>query len=137
MIEDVDWEVISSWRFYRMGTLMHSGSLTFSYHRHLKLQTCGFRIRCCSQVEVSRRKVLEQLDNNLTNGDERAALAIVKDLQGKPGGLRCFGAARQVRSLFSNEVLPRKLGFLLRLLGNFTCRCPKGFTLWMNWGSME
>ncbi|KAJ8770217.1 hypothetical protein K2173_011570 [Erythroxylum novogranatense] len=29
-------------------------------------------------------------------GDERTALALVKDLQGKPEGLRCFGAARQV-----------------------------------------
>ena len=40
--------------------------------------------------------MLEQVDKELTNGDDRAALALVKDLQGKPGGLRCFGAARQV-----------------------------------------
>ena len=39
--------------------------------------------------------MLEQVDKELTNGDDRAALALVKDLQGKPGGLRCFGAARQ------------------------------------------
>lgn len=44
----------------------------------------------------SRWKVLEQLDKELSKGDDRAALNLVKDLQGKPGGLRCFGAARQI-----------------------------------------
>lgn len=66
--------------------------------RQLKLVTCEFsvRIRCCSNVEVCRRQVLEQVDKELTKGDDRAALALVKDFQGKPSGLRCFGAARQV-----------------------------------------
>lgn len=45
---------------------------------------------------MSRRQVLKQVDEELGKGDERAALSLVKDLQGKPGGLRCFGAARQV-----------------------------------------
>lgn len=40
--------------------------------------------------------MLEKLDKELLKGDDRAALALVKDLQGKPDGLRCFGAARQV-----------------------------------------
>ncbi|KAF7817875.1 hypothetical protein G2W53_023330 [Senna tora] len=52
--------------------------------------------RCSSEVGVSRRQIIEQVDKELANGDDRAALALVKDLQGKPGGLRCFGAARQV-----------------------------------------
>ncbi|CAN1761263.1 hypothetical protein LINPERHAP1_LOCUS7849 [Linum perenne] len=39
---------------------------------------------------------LEQVDKELSIGDERAALSLVRDLQGKPNGLRCFGAARQV-----------------------------------------
>ncbi|GAB2287363.1 hypothetical protein Dimus_021743 [Dionaea muscipula] len=43
-----------------------------------------------------RRQVLEQLDKELAKGDEKTALSLVKDSQGKPGGLRCFGAARQV-----------------------------------------
>lgn len=43
-----------------------------------------------------RWQVLEQVDKELSKGDERAALSLVKDLQGKPHGLRCFGAARQV-----------------------------------------
>ncbi|XP_019420025.1 PREDICTED: uncharacterized protein LOC109330324 [Lupinus angustifolius] len=54
------------------------------------------RIRCCSKVEVSKKQVLEQVDKELTKGDDRAALALVKDFQGKPGGLKCFGAATQV-----------------------------------------
>ncbi|XP_030466979.1 uncharacterized protein LOC115685964 [Syzygium oleosum] len=49
-----------------------------------------------SQVEFSRRQVLERVDEELAKGNERAALALVKDSQGKPGGLRCFGSARQV-----------------------------------------
>ncbi|XP_022859904.1 uncharacterized protein LOC111380546 isoform X3 [Olea europaea var. sylvestris] len=44
----------------------------------------------------SRWKGLDQLDKELSKGDERAALNLVKDLQGKPGCLRCFGAARQI-----------------------------------------
>lgn len=40
--------------------------------------------------------MLEQIDLKLSSGDERAALSLVKDLQGKPDGLICFGAARQV-----------------------------------------
>ncbi|KAK3418493.1 hypothetical protein EUGRSUZ_H04431 [Eucalyptus grandis] len=48
------------------------------------------------QVEFSRRQVLERVDEELAKGNERAALGLVKDSQGKPGGLRCFGSARQV-----------------------------------------
>ncbi|KAJ6757264.1 hypothetical protein OIU74_026498 [Salix koriyanagi] len=60
------------------------------------------RLRFCSKkivgssVGVERQQVLEQVDKELGKGDERAALSLVKDLQGKPGGLRCFGAARQI-----------------------------------------
>lgn len=64
---------------------------------------CG-GLLCCSQLRssnsriVSGLSVLEQVDKELMKGDERAALSLVKDLQGKPGGLRCFGAARQVHA---------------------------------------
>lgn len=60
------------------------------------------RLRFCSKtivgssVGVQRQQVLEQVDKELSKGDERAALSLVKDLQGKPGGLRCFGAGRQI-----------------------------------------
>ncbi|KAI3900499.1 hypothetical protein MKW92_035216 [Papaver armeniacum] len=43
-----------------------------------------------------RWKALEQIDEELMKGDERAALSLVKELQGKPGGLCCFGTARQI-----------------------------------------
>ncbi|XP_033136595.1 uncharacterized protein LOC103837330 isoform X1 [Brassica rapa] len=50
-----------------------------------------------SETALSRRRqALEQVDSELSSGNERAALSLVKDLQGKAGGLRCFGAARQV-----------------------------------------
>ncbi|KAK0602809.1 hypothetical protein LWI29_037139 [Acer saccharum] len=49
-----------------------------------------------SEIQVSKRQVLQQIDKELINGNDREALSLVKDLQGKPGGLRCFGAARQV-----------------------------------------
>lgn len=61
-----------------------------------RLRLSTFRILSSSEIGVSRRQVLEQLDKELSKGYERAALSLVKDLQGKPGGLRCFGAARQV-----------------------------------------
>lgn len=48
--------------------------------------------------------VLEQVDKELKKGDDRAALSLVKDLQGKPGGLRCFGAARQVHTGTSEAI---------------------------------
>ncbi|KAJ9565066.1 hypothetical protein OSB04_001032 [Centaurea solstitialis] len=49
---------------------------------------------------------LEQVDKELSKGDDRAALSLVKDLQSKPGGLRCFGAAQQVpQRLYSLDEL--------------------------------
>ncbi|KVH88532.1 hypothetical protein Ccrd_026599 [Cynara cardunculus var. scolymus] len=42
-----------------------------------------------------RREILEQVDKELSKGDDRAARSLVKDLHSKPGGLRCFGAAQQ------------------------------------------
>ncbi|KAL5136025.1 hypothetical protein HKD37_03G008788 [Glycine soja] len=77
---------------------LHVGVALTSCPGQLKPVTCEFRvrIRCSSNVGVSRQQVLEKLDKELAKGDDRAALALVKDLQGKPDGLRCFGAARQV-----------------------------------------
>lgn len=56
----------------------------------------AFSTICSSEVGVSRRQALEQLDKKLAEGDDKATLLLAKDLQGKPGGLRFFGAARQV-----------------------------------------
>ncbi|KAL3030462.1 hypothetical protein AAZX31_03G221400 [Glycine max] len=81
-----------------LALMQHVGVALTSCPGQLKPVTCEFRvrIRCSSNVGVSRQQVLEKLDKELAKGDDRAALALVKDLQGKPDGLRCFGAARQV-----------------------------------------
>lgn len=44
----------------------------------------------------NRLQILERVDDDLKKGDERRALSLVKELQGMPGGLMCFGAAREV-----------------------------------------
>ena len=77
-----------------------------SYLPRLRFPSFGV-ITCCSSEQqvsqfVSRRKVLEKVDEELAKGDDKSALFLVKDLQGKPGGLRCFGTARQVGLLFSS-----------------------------------
>jgi hypothetical protein len=72
------------------------GSPTTTCCCRLQLRLPAFRIVCSSEVAVSWRQALEQLDKKLAEGDEKAALAHAKDLQGKPGGLQFFGAARQV-----------------------------------------
>ncbi|XP_051113894.1 uncharacterized protein LOC127239675 isoform X3 [Andrographis paniculata] len=43
-----------------------------------------------------RLQILEQIDEELSKGNDRAALNLARNLQGKPGGLSCFGAARQI-----------------------------------------
>ncbi|XP_076928440.1 uncharacterized protein LOC143592392 [Bidens hawaiensis] len=56
--------------------------------------------------ELKRSLLLEQVDKELSKGDDRAALALVKDLHSQPGGLKAFGAAQQVpQKLYSlNEL---------------------------------
>nr|CAN70022.1 hypothetical protein VITISV_030170 [Vitis vinifera] len=61
-----------------------------------RLRVPTLRIVSSLGTNVSRWQVLEQVDKELAKGDDRTALSLVKDLQGKPDGLRCFGAARQV-----------------------------------------
>lgn len=45
---------------------------------------------------IRRRRALGRVDRELAKGNYKAALSLVKQLQGKPGGLRGFGAAQQV-----------------------------------------
>ncbi|XP_076910574.1 uncharacterized protein LOC143568263 [Bidens hawaiensis] len=56
--------------------------------------------------ELKRASLLEQVDKQLSKGDDRAALALVKHLHSQPAGLRAFGAAQQVpQKLYSlNEL---------------------------------
>ncbi|KAJ4765247.1 translation initiation factor 3 subunit I [Rhynchospora pubera] len=51
-----------------------------------------------SESAIFRSQKLAQLDEELRLGDDKAALFLVRDLQGHPTGrgLHCFGAARQV-----------------------------------------
>jgi len=71
-----------------MGTIAALGSL---------------RILCGTKSETRggglfslRKQVLEKVDEELSRGNDRAALSLIKRSQAQPGGLRCFGAARQV-----------------------------------------
>ncbi|KAL4637270.1 hypothetical protein ACB092_03G066100 [Castanea dentata] len=75
-----------------MGTVANYASLSC----RLQLKLPASRTTCSSEVVVSRGQVLEQVDKELAKGDDKAALSLVKHSQGKPGGLQCFGAARQV-----------------------------------------
>ncbi|KAK3014117.1 hypothetical protein RJ639_007909 [Escallonia herrerae] len=76
-----------------MGTVLNHGGVSSCWRVRLPdLRTVSLRgsggLRC---------QVLEQVDEELSKGNEREAVSLVKELQGKPaGGLRCFGAARQV-----------------------------------------
>lgn len=45
---------------------------------------------------LRRRRALKRVDRELYKGNFKSALSLVKHLQGKPGGLRGFGAAKQV-----------------------------------------
>lgn len=45
---------------------------------------------------IRRRRALKRVDRELYKGNFKSALSLVKHLQGKPGGLRGFGAAKQV-----------------------------------------
>ncbi|KAA8536917.1 hypothetical protein F0562_029395 [Nyssa sinensis] len=75
-----------------MGTLVYYAPLS----SHSQLRLTSFRIASLSKPSGFRWQVLEQVDEELSKGDEKTALSLVKDLQGKPEGLSCFGAARQV-----------------------------------------
>lgn len=84
-----------------MVMLLHSVGLSpFSNSQKSFVFHSYYNYRCIissSEIGLStRRQALEQVDSKLSSGDERAALSLVKELQGKPDGLRCFGAARQV-----------------------------------------
>ncbi|KAG8367214.1 hypothetical protein BUALT_Bualt16G0049300 [Buddleja alternifolia] len=88
------------------------------------------RCRIVSALEPAARggmrwQVLEQVDKELSKGNEKAAFNLVKDLQANSGGgLRCFGAARQsIKQAFADrsavELIPQRLYTLdeLRLNG--------------------
>ncbi|XP_021637822.2 uncharacterized protein LOC110633494 isoform X3 [Hevea brasiliensis] len=67
----------------------------------LRLKTPGDGILAPMKVKeadyaVRRRRALKRVDKELSKSDFKRALSLVKQLQGKPFGLRGFGAAKQV-----------------------------------------
>ncbi|XP_042517790.1 uncharacterized protein LOC122091740 [Macadamia integrifolia] len=84
-----------------MGLAVHGGGLLVYPRVRVRVRrTVG------SSQSVSPLQVLEQVDKHLEKGDDRLALSLVKDLQGKPGGLLGFGAARQIpQRLYSLDEL--------------------------------
>ncbi|XP_015624146.1 uncharacterized protein [Oryza sativa Japonica Group] len=98
-----------------------------------------------SEPAARLRAVLEQVDEELRKGNDEAALSLVRGSQGADGGLRFFGAARQVyfgggvRNLildtighnlsqkYRNRVIQHEAGHFLiaYLLGVL----PKGYTI--------
>ncbi|KAI3824420.1 hypothetical protein L1987_05879 [Smallanthus sonchifolius] len=82
---------------------------TFKWHTISSISNSRYRIHqtlASSSSEAGIIGELEQVDKELSKGDDRAALSLVKDLQSKPGGLRAFGAAQQVpQRLYSLDEL--------------------------------
>lgn len=54
------------------------------------------RLRNEEDEAIRRRRGLKRVDRELEKGDFKAALSLAKQLQGKPGGLRGFGAVKLV-----------------------------------------
>uniref|UniRef100_A0A804N3I6 Uncharacterized protein n=1 Tax=Zea mays TaxID=4577 RepID=A0A804N3I6_MAIZE len=82
-----------------------------------------------SQSPARLTAVLEQVDQLLSQGNDMAALSLVRSTQGGDGGLRAFGAARQ------HEAGHFLIAYLLGVL-------PKGYTITsldtlMNQGSLN
>ncbi|XP_008450721.2 uncharacterized protein LOC103492217 isoform X1 [Cucumis melo] len=95
---------------------IYSPSREIALNRNFSMQYAVLRYRpcfraagiwnCSSEVGLRRRQVLEQIDKELAKGDDRAALFLLKESQGKLDGVRCFGAARQIpQRLYTLEEL--------------------------------
>nr|DAD37877.1 TPA_asm: hypothetical protein HUJ06_008518 [Nelumbo nucifera] len=76
-----------------MGSMVYYG---FRLSLRPRLNLRMVRALCSIEPGGSRLQILEQVDKELASGNDVAALSLARDLQGKPGGLRCFGAARQI-----------------------------------------
>ncbi|XP_043708155.1 uncharacterized protein LOC122657502 isoform X3 [Telopea speciosissima] len=74
----------------------------------------------CREPGALRRRALTKLDRELSKGHFKSALSLVKELQGKPDGLRGFGAARQIpRSIYKLDELQQNgidMSFLVPLV---------------------
>lgn len=66
-----------------------------------------------SEPAARLRAVLEQVDEELRKGNDEAALSLVRGSQGADGGLRFFGAARQVGFCCHVNICPDDVSRLL------------------------
>ncbi|XP_058222354.1 uncharacterized protein LOC131332252 isoform X3 [Rhododendron vialii] len=82
-----------------MNLKLHSGALSSSRVRHEfpanRTLLVSAKIKEPEAI-LRRRLALRKADRELSRGNYKTALTLVKQLQGKPGGLRGFGAAKQV-----------------------------------------
>ncbi|KAH7847093.1 hypothetical protein Vadar_021784 [Vaccinium darrowii] len=76
-----------------MTLTFHSGALSSSFPA---TRTLLVSAKIKDTEAVRRRLALRKVDRELSKRNYKAALTLVKQLQGKPGGLRGFGAAKQV-----------------------------------------
>lgn len=78
---------------------------TFNLQFHRRIPVTGDVISSVKRGEsvdgaAKRRRALKLVDRALSKRQYKSALSLVKQLQGKPYGLRAFGAAKQVISFF-------------------------------------
>ncbi|PSS24896.1 hypothetical protein CEY00_Acc09456 [Actinidia chinensis var. chinensis] len=80
-----------------MNSPLHSAIVLSSHLRH---EFSGTRTLVSAKLDdqdpARRRRALKKVDRELSKGNYKTALTLVKQLQGKSGGLRGFGAAKQV-----------------------------------------
>ncbi|XP_038879284.1 uncharacterized protein LOC120071224 isoform X2 [Benincasa hispida] len=89
---------------------------TFNLEFHRRIPVTGEVISSVKRGEsgdgaVKRRRALKLVDRALSKRQYKSALSLVKQLQGKPYGLRAFGAAKQIikrRSEMDEPELNRK-----------------------------
>nr|XP_043607640.1 uncharacterized protein LOC122579522 [Erigeron canadensis] len=96
----------SQWMSFKWRLLGGGGSNSIPYnscrifvnHNYVKCLSSSSSSEAETIINGELRKgLLEQVDKELSKGDDRAALSLVKqDLQSNLGGLKCFGTAQQV-----------------------------------------
>ncbi|XP_034706640.1 uncharacterized protein LOC117930220 isoform X2 [Vitis riparia] len=72
---------------------------------------------------VRRRRSLKMVDRELSKGNYKTAVSLVKQLNGKPGGLRGFGAAKQVSHRLDDLKLHESLQSLVDSILDLMEKC--------------
>ncbi|XP_021894162.1 uncharacterized protein LOC110811866 isoform X2 [Carica papaya] len=70
--------------------------MSFAVHLHLTNAATG------TDLAKRRRRALERIDRELSKGNFKTALSLVKQLRCKRGGIRAFGTAKQVPKKLSS-----------------------------------